>query len=96
MGEFYAPKRLRCASTLSAVKAVPSWVYFSIVRLLVFVVPLVLLILVDIEWWVAALVAATIGVCVSYIFLSGPRAQLAADIDKMRHKSTAHDADELP
>lgn len=53
---------------------VRAWVLYSIVRVLVFAVPFGILFAIGLDWWIAALVAAAIGFCLSYIFLRDLRA----------------------
>ncbi|TFC20035.1 DUF4229 domain-containing protein [Cryobacterium algoritolerans] len=73
-------------------KAVPAWLSYSVYRVLLFAVPLTLLLALQITWWVAALVAALIGVCLSYLFLRKPREQVALGLYQARHPAveTAH------
>ncbi|MGO4689928.1 DUF4229 domain-containing protein [Glaciibacter sp. 2TAF33] len=70
-------------------KAVPVWVYFSVLRVLMFVVPLVVLLVLGIEPWVATLVAAVIGLCLSYIFLRKPRESVARNLYAARNRTAA-------
>ena len=66
-------------------KAVPSWLSYSVYRILMFAVPLAVLLMLSIVWWVSAIVAALIGLCLSYIFLRKPREQVARDLYTARH-----------
>ncbi|MEC5151983.1 DUF4229 domain-containing protein [Cryobacterium sp. GrIS_2_6] len=66
-------------------KAVPSWLSYSVYRILMFAVPLAVLLMLSIVWWVSAIVAALIGLCLSYIFLQKPREQVALDLYTARH-----------
>src|SRR5680860_1384397 len=66
-------------------KAPPAWLSYSLLRVLMFAVPLGVLLALQIEWWVAALVAAVIGLCLSYIFLRKPRENVARDLYAARH-----------
>ncbi|SMQ73279.1 Protein of unknown function [Plantibacter sp. VKM Ac-1784] len=75
-------------------KRVPAAVRYTILRLLAFVVPLLLLVfLTGLQPWVAAIIAAIIGLCVSYIFLRTPRETVAQELYARRHgdKPTPHD-----
>ena len=63
---------------------VRDWVIFSIVRVLVFAVPLGILMAIGFEWWIAALIAAAVGFCVSYIFLRPLRDRVAAQLAASR------------
>lgn len=68
-------------------KSVPVWVYYSVLRVLLFVIPLAVLLALRIEPWVAALLAAIIGLCVSYLVLRRPREGLAHDLYAARHRN---------
>ncbi len=70
-------------------KSVPVWVYYSVLRVLMFAVPLAILLAMQITWWVAALVAALIGFCLSYILLSRSRETIARDLYAARHREKA-------
>ena len=67
-------------------KRIPSWITYSVLRLLVFVVPLVILLLLGVVWWLAVIAAALIGLCLSYIFLSRPRNAVSSDLYAVRHR----------
>jgi len=70
-------------------KSVPVWVYYSVLRVLMFAVPLGILLSMQIKWWIAALVAALIGFCLSYILLSKSRQAIARDLYAARHREKA-------
>ena len=70
-------------------KTVPVWVYYSVIRVLLFVVPLAVLLALRIEPWLAALFAAIIGLCVSYLLLRRPREGLAHNLYAARHRDTS-------
>lgn len=59
---------------------VPTWVGYSIARLIVFAIPFVVLMLLGLVWWLSAIVAAIVGFCVSYIFFKSPRENLAKSL----------------
>ncbi|WP_233265606.1 DUF4229 domain-containing protein [Leifsonia sp. AG29] len=67
-------------------KRIPSWITYTVLRLLVFAVPLVVLLLVGVIWWLAVIAAALIGLCLSYIFLSRPRNAVSSDLYAVRHR----------
>ena len=67
-------------------KRIPSWITYTVLRLLVFAVPLVILLLVGVVWWLAVIAAALIGLCLSYIFLSRPRNAVSSDLYAVRHR----------
>ncbi|UDF12321.1 DUF4229 domain-containing protein [Antiquaquibacter oligotrophicus] len=68
------------------------WVAYTLVRVGVFAVALAVLMLVGIEWWLAAILAAVIGFCVSYIFFGKLRDAVNRDIAE-RRASPAVDVD---
>ncbi|MCI0156667.1 DUF4229 domain-containing protein [Leifsonia shinshuensis] len=55
-------------------------------RLVVFVVPLIILLVIGIVWWAAVIAAALIGLCLSYILLSKPRNAVSSDLYAARHR----------
>lgn len=67
-------------------KRIPSWLTYTVLRLLVFVVPLVVLFLIGLVWWAAVIAAALIGLCLSYIFLSKPRNAVSSDLYAVRRR----------
>ena len=53
------------------------WVLYSLIRVGMFAAIFALLYgLAGVEWWLAALIAAAIGLCVSYLFLRPQRDEL--------------------
>lgn len=72
----------------------PAWVSYSILRVLAFVVPFVVLMLLQIEWWLAAVLSAIIGLCVSYIFLRTQREAVSRKIYTARHGEVHRTDDE--
>ena len=67
-------------------KRIPSWITYTVLRLLVFAVPLVILLVLGVVWWLAVIAAALIGLCLSYIFLSRPRNAVSSDLYAVRHR----------
>jgi uncharacterized membrane protein YphA (DoxX/SURF4 family) len=59
------------------VKPSRQWVLYSLIRLGIFAIALAILLLIGVDVWIAAIGAAVIGFCVSYIFLRGPRDAVA-------------------
>lgn len=57
-----------------------TWLWFSVLRIGVFFAVLVVLLALNVAPLVAAIAAAVIGLCISVIFLSGPRTRLAGDL----------------
>lgn len=62
-----------------------SWITYTVVRLLAFFVPLIALLFIQVNPWIATLIAAVIGLCVSYIFLRRPREEVARELYEVRH-----------
>ena len=69
-------------------KGIPSWVTYSVLRLLLFAVPLAIMLILRIDWWIAVIAAALIGLCLSYIVLRRPRDAVARDLYAARHRTT--------
>lgn len=68
---------------------------YTVLRLLAFAVPLALLLLLGFEPWIAAVLAAIIGLSLSYIVLRRPREQVASNLYDRRHGNRTTDtADE--
>lgn len=61
-----------------------AWVIYSVVRVGLFAGLFLLLWLLGIEWWLAAISAAVIALCISYIFLGRLRARVAGEIAARR------------
>lgn len=55
-------------------------IVYSILRLLLFVVPFIIFMLLRIEWWVSAILATIVAVCLSYLFLRRQRDEIAATV----------------
>jgi hypothetical protein len=71
---------------------VSPWVQYSLIRIGVFAAVLTVLLLLRLEWWLAAIVAAVIGLCVSFIFFGDLRTRVATDLAARRGRTPA-DAD---
>lgn len=57
----------------------PAWLSFTLLRLGVFIGVFVVLLALRLDWLWAALIAAIIGLCVSFIFFRGQRAAMASE-----------------
>lgn len=67
---------------------------YSLVRVAIFAVVLFVLVALTVPLWLAAIVAAIIGLCVSYIFFGKLRNAVAADLAARRSGSApARDVD---
>jgi len=71
---------------------VKAWLVYTLARLGIFAVALVVLFVVGLPWYWATIGAAVIGLLVSYIALPGLRGQVTASIAARRGR-TARDAD---
>lgn len=65
-------------------KAFPPWVTYTVLRLLLFVVPLAIMLLFNVYWVISVVAAAIIGVALSYIVLRKPRDAVARDLHDIR------------
>lgn len=64
-----------------------SWLWYTLIRLGLFALVLaILLILLPVEPWISAIVAAIIALCVSYIFFSRPRAAVSEQLAEARRR----------
>ena len=61
-----------------------TWIWFSLMRLAAFAIPLVIMLLLGVAPWLAALLAAIIGLCVSYIFFARTRNALSESLYENR------------
>ena len=68
------------------------WLAYSLLRLGVFAVVFALLMVANVPWWLSAIIAAVIGLCVGYIFFGRLRDAVALDIAARRARP-AGDAD---
>ncbi|MFO7691042.1 MAG: DUF4229 domain-containing protein [Cryobacterium sp.] len=69
-------------------KTVPAWLTYSALRVLMFALPLAVLLLLGLKVWLSAVLAALIGVCLSYLFLRSSRNALSSDLYAARHRAT--------
>lgn len=68
------------------------WVVYSLLRVGLFAAVFAILMLLGIEWWLSAIIAAVVGLCVSYIFFGRLRDRVARDI-ATRRETPAADVD---
>ena len=68
------------------------WILYSLLRIGVFAAAMGVLVLLGARPWLAAIIAAVIGLCISYLFLSRQREAVVASIDDYR-RSKHVDAD---
>jgi outer membrane murein-binding lipoprotein Lpp len=68
------------------VKSVPVWLWYTVLRIVLFAVPLAVLLIAGVNPWVSAAVAAVFGLSASLIFLRRPRESIATDLYAARHR----------
>jgi membrane protein implicated in regulation of membrane protease activity len=61
-----------------------TWLWFSLMRLAAFAVPLVIMLALGMIPWLAATLSAIIGLCVSYIFFAKTRNALSESLYEKR------------
>lgn len=66
-------------------KSVAPWLYYSVLRVLMFAVPLAILLAMGFWPWAAAVIAALLGLCLSYLFLGTSRESVARGLYAARH-----------
>ena len=78
-------------------KFLPPWLYYSVLRVLMFVIPLAILLSLGLWPWASAVIAALVGLCLSYLLLGKSRASVARDLYHARHpdKQTANPDSEI-
>lgn len=64
----------------------PPWAKYTVLRLLLFAVPLLVLLLFQVAWPVAVIAAALIGLCLSYLLLRKQRDAVARNMYESRHR----------
>jgi len=69
---------------LGGVKSSRQWISYSLLRLGIFAVVLAILLVLQIEPWIAAIVAAVVGLCVAYIFFRPQREAVARSFWEFR------------
>ena len=71
-----------------------TWFWFSLMRIAAFAIPLVVMLFLGIEPWIAALLAAVVGLCISYIFFAPTRNSLSQALYESRQAKKAAAKDE--
>lgn len=69
-------------------KSVPVWIWYTVLRVVLFAVPLAVLLIAGVNPWVSAAVAAVFGLSASLIFLRRQRESIATDLYAARHRET--------
>ena len=75
-------------------KRIPPVVSYTVLRLAAFAVPLAILLILGIEPWIATVLAALIGLSLSYIVLRTPREAVSRDLYELRHGAKDRTADD--
>lgn len=75
-------------------KSLPPWVTYTVLRLLLIAVPLVILLLLQVPWWLSAIIAAVVGLCLSYLLLGSSRDKVSSEIYAARTRKAAVPADD--
>ncbi len=60
------------------------WIAYSLLRIGLFAAFFAVLFALGLQWWLAAIVAAALGFCVTYIFFRRLRERVAADLAATR------------
>lgn len=64
----------------------PGWLVYTVLRVLVFLVPLVVTLLLGAGPLLATVVAAIVGLCLSLLFLSGSRGRYSRELAALRRR----------
>lgn len=67
---------------------------YTVLRLLLIAVPLVILLVLRVPWWLSAIIAAVVGLCLSYLLLGSSRDKVSAEIYAARKRKAAVPADD--
>ncbi|QHO68405.1 DUF4229 domain-containing protein [Marisediminicola antarctica] len=65
-------------------KSSRQWISYSLLRLGVFAAVLIVLLVLQVEPWIAAVIAAVVGLCVAYIFFRPQREAVARSFWEFR------------
>lgn len=67
------------------------WLAYTLIRVGVFALAFAVLMLVGVQWWLAAILAALIGLCVAYIFFGKLRDAVALELAQRRAAPSTDD-----
>ncbi|UOE43795.1 DUF4229 domain-containing protein [Agromyces larvae] len=67
-------------------KSVPVWIWYTVLRVALFAVPLAVLLAAGVDWWIAVAVAALFGLAASLVFLRRARDAMSSDLYAARHR----------
>ena len=72
-----------------------AWLVYTLLRLAAFIVPLAIMLALQVNYIIAGVLSAIIGLCISYIFFAKWRSQISEQLYSSRAgKVTATDRDE--
>lgn len=80
-----------CIDRIVGVNTRKAWLVYTALRLLFFVVPFAVIMIIGWSWWVALIVATLVSVSLSVIFLSKPRDAASAGIYEWRTRDRTAD-----
>ncbi|MGX5694860.1 DUF4229 domain-containing protein [Agromyces soli] len=69
-------------------KSVPVWIWYTLLRIVLFAAPLAVLLAAGVNVWVSAIVAAVFGLSASLLFLRKGREAMSRDLYAARHRET--------
>ncbi|MCU1506299.1 MAG: hypothetical protein JWP05_1268 [Microbacteriaceae bacterium] len=78
---------------VKSVKSLRPWIVYTAIRVVLFGIALTILLLLSVNPIIAAVAAAVVGLCISYIFFRGKRDEVARDIVARRSVTTTKDPD---
>jgi Protein of unknown function (DUF4229) len=73
---------------------VKPWIVYTTIRVAIFVAAFLLLLFVGVPAWLAAIVAAVVGLCAAYIFFKPQRDELAIAVQERRAARATERPDE--
>ena len=85
------PAHTNTPPKLVDVKTSRRWVLYSLLRVGIFVAVFALLMTLNVEPWLAAVAAAVVGLCVSYIFFRPQREALSLSLQRFRQSAQRDD-----
>jgi uncharacterized membrane protein len=71
------------------------WVKYTFIRLGIFAVALAVLLVIRVDPYIATVVAAVVGLCISYIFFAPLRRRVALDLAARRAKPETRHGDDI-
>lgn len=66
---------------------------YSLIRAALFAVPFIVLMVLNVPWWASAPIAVVIAACISYLFLTRQRNEVAETVAGWRRDGTGQDDD---